>query len=78
MTAQRAVPGTDLANDPGREGERQPMKSLKGGMAAPNVQQPLSGGQTGSPARDRSNDTWEQSPFAGPPGNANSTYTGAA
>ena len=36
--------------DPGHEGDAQPMKALKGGMAAPNVQQPMGGANTG-PAR---------------------------
>ncbi|MFF8019824.1 hypothetical protein ACFZDJ_01595 [Streptomyces sp. NPDC007896] len=72
----RAVPGTDLSVDVGREGERQPMKSLKGGCAAPNVQRPWGDANTGSPARDRSNDTWEDSASSGYLGNANSSYSG--
>ncbi|MGW4991883.1 hypothetical protein ACWEQ3_30225 [Streptomyces mirabilis] len=74
----RAVPGTDLSNDLGREGDRQPMKSLKGGCAEPNVSPPWGDTNTGSPSRDRSNDMWQDSADSGYLGSTNSTYSSPA
>lgn len=72
----RAVPGSDLSGDPGHEGGSQPMTSLKGGCAAVNVQQPLSGPNTGAPAQDLANATDAQSPTSGHMGGSMQTYTG--
>ena len=65
MDSTRAVPGTDLSGDPGHEGGGQPMRVLKGGMAAANLVQPFSAPNTGAPARDLANATDASSPTSG-------------
>ena len=78
MDSTRAVPGTDLSNDIGHEGGSQPMTSLKGGMATPNVAQPFSAPNTGAPARDLANATDATSPTSGHLSGATWTLNGGA
>lgn len=73
----RAVPGADLAGDPGHEAGSQPMAALRGGCAAPYTQQPLSGANTGA-QRPGPNATDADSPTSGHLAGATWTYNGGA
>ena len=77
MDSTRAVPGTDLSNDIGHEGGGQPMRVLKGGCAAPNVQQPLMGANSGA-QRPGPNAMDTESPDSGFIGGSPQTYSGPA
>lgn len=74
----RAVPGSDLSGDPGHESGSQPMRSLKGAMAAPFEQQPMAGVNTGPVRGDLANATDKDSPTSGHLAGATWTYGGTA